>query len=192
MGIRVMIGSNNETISKQLARFLTENGMLVIGETTDAYDLLRKVHTVYPELVIIDDRMKGMLGHEISETLVAEKVCPVIALIRASEMGNYINLNQEAIFANVIKPCGRDMLINTIMLLVKTTKSISALENEVGKLKETKDNKVVIQEAKKLLMEHMSLSEEEAHRRIQKRSMDKGLAKVKIAEMIIRMYRKRI
>ena len=190
MGIRVVIGSNNEKISKQLARFLTENGMSVIGETVDGYDLLRRVHTVYPDIVIVDDRLKGMQGHEISETLVAEKVCPVIALVRSSEVSHYINLNQEAIFMTIVKPCGKDMLINTIQLIVKTSKSILALENEVGRISQQKDDKKIIDEAKKILMETMNLNEEEAHRRIQKQSMDKGLTKVKIAETIIRMFKR--
>ncbi len=38
MGIRVMIGSNNNKIAAQLTQFLVENGMQVVGETTDAYD----------------------------------------------------------------------------------------------------------------------------------------------------------
>lgn len=189
MGIRVVIGSNNEKISKQLGKFLTENGMIVIGDTTDGYDLLRKVHTMYPDLVIVDDRMKGMYGHEISETLVAEKVCPVIALIRSSETSHYINLNQEALFAQIIKPCGKDMLINTIMIIVKTSKSILSLQKEVGRITDKKDNAVIINEAKQILMKKMNLSEDEAHRRIQKQSMDKGLPKVKIAKTIIRMFK---
>lgn len=189
MGIRVVIGSNNEKISKQLGKFLTENGIIVIGDTTDGYDLLRKVHTMYPDLVIVDDRMKGMYGHEISETLIAEKVCPVIALIRPSESSQYINLNQEVLFAGIAKPCGKDMLINTIMLMVKTSKSIIALENEVGRITDKKDNDAIIAEAKQILMKKMNLSEDEAHRRIQKQSMDKGLPKVKIAKTIIRMFK---
>lgn len=189
MSIRVVIGSNNEKISKQLGRFLTENGMIVIGDTIDGYDLLRKVHTMYPDLVIVDDRMKGMHGHEVSDTLIAEKVCPVIALIRSSETGHYINLNQEPLFASIIKPCGKDMLINTIMLMVKTSKSILALENKVEKIVDKKGNDDVIGEAKRILMKKMNLSEDEAHRRIQKQSMDKGLPKVKIAKTIIRMFK---
>ncbi len=45
-------------------------------------------------------------------------------------------------------------------------------------------------EAKKYLMEYLNLSEEEAHRKIQKKSMDKGISKVKVAEIIIRIYKK--
>jgi len=189
MGIRVVIGSSNEKISKQLGRFLAENGINVLGDTMDAYDLLRKVHTMYPDLVIVDDRMKGMMGFEAAETLVAEKVCPVIALVSASQMNHYINLNQDPIFASLVKPCGKEVLIGTIQILVKTTKSILALEKEMGRISKKEDDKKIIDEAKKILMVNMTLSEDEAHRRIQKQSMDKGLPKVKIAQTIIRMFK---
>ncbi len=74
--------------------------------------------------------MKGMKGYEISETILAEKVCPVITLIHAADMGYYVNLNQEPIFASIAKPCGREVLMNTIFLLAKTAKSILALEQK--------------------------------------------------------------
>ncbi|MBN2221482.1 MAG: ANTAR domain-containing protein [Vallitaleaceae bacterium] len=188
MDIRVILGSSNTKILKQLASFLTENGILVLDATNDGYDLLRKVHTLYPDLVIVDDHLKGMLGHEISETLIDERVCPIIALIRPSDTGNYVNLNQEPIFASIVKPCGKEILIHTMQLLVKSSKSIIALQNEVVQIKEKKDVQNTVDYAKRLLMENMNLTEEEAHRRIQKQSMDRGVAKIKIAETIIKMY----
>jgi response regulator NasT len=120
---------------------------------------------------------------------VAEKVCPVVALVRPSETSHYINLNQEAIFASAVKPCGKELLINTILLIVKTSKSIIALENKMTKSTLQKDNKKIIDEAKTILITKMNLSEDEAHRRIQKQSMDKGLTKVKVAELIIRTFK---
>lgn len=188
MNLRIIIGSSNEKVSGQLGQFLINNGINVIGETKDGYDLLRRVHTVYPDLVIVDYHMKGISGHEISEVLISEKVCPVIALLGSSELQYFVNLSQEPTFAPIVKPCGKQMLLNTISLLVKTSKSIYKLESEVSNLKSDQDRKAIINKAKKYLMEHMHLTEEEAHRRIQKQSMDKGLSMVKIAEAIILMY----
>jgi response regulator NasT len=45
----------------------------------------------------------------------------------------------------------------------------------------------VIQRAKLLLMERNNMSEEEAHRYIQKTSMDSGTNLVEMAEMILSM-----
>lgn len=188
MGARVIVGSYKEKVLKQLSQFLIENGYTVIGETSDGYDMLRRIHTVYPDICIIDYNMKGMNGHELSETLVAEKICPVIVLLSSSELHNFINLSQEPIFTPLLKPINKQSLVNTIDLLVKTSKSISKLEKEVKSLKNTQDTKQIVNKAKRLLMENMNLTEEEAHRRIQKQSMDKGISKLKIAEAIILMY----
>lgn len=188
MSVRVVIGSLSEKMLKQLSQFLQEKGFNVVGETNSGHEFLRKVHTVYPDIVIVDYRLKGMNGHELSEILIGEKICPVVALIKSAEVGHFINLSQEATFVPLVKPCSRDTLVNTISLLVKTSKSISALEKELKSIKSDKSNKPIIAKAKRLLIEHMNLTEDEAHRKIQKQSMDKGIAKVKIAEAIILMY----
>jgi response regulator NasT len=188
MSIRVIIASSNEKNARQLGLFLTENGYNVIGETLDGYDLLRRVHTVYPDIVIVDYKLRGMSGHEVSEVLISERICPVIAMISSTELQYFINLSQEPTFAPLVKPCNKNTLLNTMALLVKTSKSISKLESKVSKLTSEQDTKKIINKAKKLLIEHMYLTEEEAHRRIQKQSMDKGISKVKIAEAIILMY----
>lgn len=188
MSVRVVIGSASEKMMKQLGQFLGENGLNIVGETVSGHDFLRRVHTVYPDVVVVDGRMKGMTGHELSEILIGEKVCPVVALISSAEVGHFVNLSQEPTFVPLVKPCSRDTLINTIDLLVKTSKSIGTLEKEFKTIKSDRDLAAQMNQAKSLLMEHMNLTEEEAHRRIQKQSMDKGIAKVKIAEAIIMMY----
>ena len=188
MSTRVVIGSTSEKMMRQLSQFLIQNGLTVVGESISGHDVLRRVHTVYPDIVVVDYRLKGMDGHQLAEILVSEKVCPVVALISSAEVSHFINLSQEPTFVPLVKPCSRDTLINTINLLVKTSKSIGALEQEIKTIKSDKDKKGLIDKAKRLLIENMNLTEEEAHRRIQKQSMDKGIAKVKIAEAIILMY----
>lgn len=188
MSIRVIVGSSSEKIIKQLSHFLIEEGIEIVGEISGGQELLRRVHTVYPDLVIIDHRLKGMSGHEVSELLVDKKICPVIAMINVDTMGDFINLSQESIFIPLIRPCSRSMLINTIHLLLKTSENGYDLEKIVEIVKSDEDIKKLILQAKKMLMEHMGLTEDEAHRRLQKQSMDKGVSKIKVAEMIIRVF----
>ncbi len=188
MGLRVFIGSANEKISKQLGQFLTLNGYTIVGETRDGFELLRRVNTIYPDIAIVDYVMRGMTGYEISEILINEKVCPVIALVGTAELPDFIGLSQEPTFAPLVKPCNKEVLLHTISLLIKTSKSIFKLENQLTDIKKSQDKKEIIAKAKKLLIDNMSLTEEEAHRRIQKQSMDKGISMIKIAEAIILMY----
>lgn len=190
MSIRIIIGSASEKITRQLSQFLTESGYSVIGEVGSGHEFLRKVHTMYPDLSIVDYKLKGMNGHELSEILVCEKICPVIALLKNTEVGHFINVSQEPNFVPLVKPFSRQILTNTIDLLVKTSRTINSLEKEIQNIYSVNDKNIIINKAKKLLIENMNLTEEEAHRRIQKHSMDKSITKIKVAEAIIRIYEK--
>lgn len=189
MAIRVLIGAGKEKIAKQLGTFLTNNGYVIVGEVDEGYDFLRKVHAIYPDICILDGYMKGLNSLEIAEVLITEKIAPVIVLVNEQELQNFAQLNQEASFVPIIKPINKTMLLNTLQIMVKTNQNIQKLEREVKNLKQTKNEKELVQEAKKLLMENMYLTEDEAHRRIQKQSMDKGIPKRQIAESIIAMYK---
>lgn len=188
MSIRVIVGSSNEKLSMQIVRFLTENGYLVIGETRDGFDLLRRASSSYPDLVIVDYNLKGASGHEVSEILIGDHICPVIAMISQTEIHYFVNLSQEPTFAPIVKPCGKQLLMQTIQLLVKASKSLNRLETQLKTVRNDQELKKTVDLAKKLLMENMGLTEDEAHRRIQKQSMDTGVARLKVAEDIIRTY----
>ena len=138
MGTRIIIGSSNKKILKQLAHFLGDHGYNVVGETTDGYDILRRVHTVYPDICIIDFNMKGLNGHDVSEVLVADGVCPIITIINSADLHYFTNLKDEPILSLLVKPMNKDVLINTIDLLVKTSKSINKLSKEVSLLRKNK------------------------------------------------------
>ncbi|GMQ63502.1 ANTAR domain-containing response regulator [Vallitalea maricola] len=189
MGTRIIVGSSNKKILKQLSHFLNENGYNVVGETTDGYDILRRIHTVYPDLCIMDFNMKGLNGHDVGEVLVADNVCPIITIIGSSELHYFTNLKHEPIFSLLVKPINKDLLINTIDLLVKTSRSITRLRKEVSTLKKKQEDKQIINQAKQLLIEYNGLTEEEAHRKIQKLSMNKGISKKIVAIEIINKYK---
>lgn len=188
MAIRILIGAGKQKILKQLTQFFSSNGFYVVGEVDDGYDMLRKLHSIYPDICILDNSIKGLNYQELLEVIVYEKIAPVIVLTNEYQLQYFNRLNQEANFVPIIKPINKNQLLNTIQILIKTNRNIQQLEKEVTKLKKSKDDKLVINKAKQLLMKNMNLTEEEAHRRIQKQSMDKGISKMKIAEAIILMY----
>ena len=152
MAIRILVGAGKEKNLKQLSNFLSNNGFIVAGEVDDGYDYLRKVHSLYPDLCIIDGYMKGLSSLEITEVIVYEKIAPILVMLNEFEIQNYAQLNQESSFVPIIKPINKDMLLNTIQILIKTNRSIKKLEKEVVTLKETKNEQELIDKAKKLLM----------------------------------------
>jgi response regulator NasT len=77
-------------------------------------------------------------------------------------------------------------LINTIQMMSYNYNKRKKKEKEKPKTR-SEEEKATIYKAKVLLMERNNMSEEEAHRYIQKNSMDSGTNMVEMAEMILSM-----
>ena len=75
-------------------------------------------------------------------------------------------------------------LLDTLEMMTFNYRRKKKKEKDTSK-KRTKEQKEVILKAKVILMERNHLSEEEAHRYIQKTSMDSGTNMVETAEMIL-------
>lgn len=88
---------------------------------------------------------------------------------------------------SVVMPIKTYDLINTVEMLAES------IQRRRKKLKlkpkqRNEEEKALIQEAKRLLMERNHMTEEEAHRYIQKNSMDSGTNMVETAQMILQVF----
>jgi response regulator NasT len=77
-------------------------------------------------------------------------------------------------------------LLNTLQMMSYNYSKRKKKEKEKPKLRSEED-RLVITKAKQVLMERNNMSEEEAHRYLQKNSMDSGTNMVEMAEMILSM-----
>ena len=77
-------------------------------------------------------------------------------------------------------------LLSTLQMMSYNSRRRKKKEKEVPK-ERTQAQREIIKKAKFILMERNKMSEEEAHRYIQKASMDSGTNMVEMAEMIINL-----
>lgn len=83
----------------------------------------------------------------------------------------------------LVKPISRQSFIDTVQMLDKLSER-NYIKNNLSKERTEKD-KLMIQEAKKELMDRYNMTEKTAHRFIQKKSMDNGLKMEMAAEIIL-------
>lgn len=94
---------------------------------------------------------------------------------------------EECMYSEIIclsVPMKTRDLLDTLEMMTYNYRRKKKRERDTSK-KRTKEQKEVILKAKVILMERNHLSEEEAHRYIQKTSMDSGTNMVETAEMIL-------
>lgn len=77
-------------------------------------------------------------------------------------------------------------LVNTLQVMTHRYEQKKRKARQKPKVR-SEDERAVIEEAKLILMQRNHMTEDEAHRYIQKNSMDSGVNLLEMAEMIIRM-----
>lgn len=86
------------------------------------------------------------------------------------------------------KPINRLLLLQTARFALSVRNSLLQLKNERDDLQKRMDERKLLEQAKWLLVDKLSLSEPEAFRLIQKKAMDLRLPQVSVAERIIKKY----
>ncbi len=183
-----MLAMSNDTSINKLKNTLVENGYSVIEQAKDGHDCLRKIRALKPDMVILDYNLASMNGYDVSKVAIDDKICEVILLITAAQESLVSEARPETNFIYMTKPINKPSLINTIELMLKNKRKIRELEKEIEELKASLDTRKEVEKAKGLLMRNLGLSEEEAFKRIQRQSMDKGIAMKEIAKAIILAY----
>jgi response regulator NasT len=78
-------------------------------------------------------------------------------------------------------------LLNTLQMMAYQYQRRKKKDKEKPKVR-TEEEKAVILKAKLVLMDRNNMTEEEAHRYLQKNSMDSGTNMTEMAEMVLRMF----
>ena len=89
------------------------------------------------------------------------------------------------------KPSTKSILLQSLRLLCSTIAKREQIYSKPKNINERLEEIKIINTAKLLLIEHLKLTEDEAHRYLEKRAMDFRQSKIKIAKNIIDEYYKK-
>ena len=158
----IVIAFPKQEVAQNVKKILSQSGYSVQAVCTTGAQALNSINNLESGILICGCRFIDMMYTEIYEYLPPEFQMLLIA--SASSI-------QEREISNV------EMMEGEIRRRRKRMR-------QRPKVRSGEDQKV-IQKAKELLMERNGFSEEEAHRYIQKRSMDNGTELVEVSQMIL-------
>lgn len=184
-GKRIVIADPDEKFRRELKRILNAAGAIMVGDAGDGLTALKITRTTQPDLVIVNAQLPVMDGLELAKTIEESRIAPVILLTEITEKDFVHRATESWIFGYLIKPVTKETLFGAIQSALANFQRLTKLERELAKLKDTLATRKIVDKAKGILMETLKLTEEQAFRRIQKQSMDKGIPMRSIAEAII-------
>lgn len=189
-GTRVVIADADTENRQKLKDMLTQAGYMVVGVVEDGRSALKVIFQAEPDVVIMNARLPGSEGLEIARTIEEHRAAPVILLTEAHEQDFVGEAATTWIFGYLIKPVDDKQLFMAIEIAIASFKRIIKLEEENKKLRKTLEERKLVERAKGLLMEIKSMSERDAYKYMQRKSMDNCVPIVKVARHIINSLKK--
>jgi len=140
------------------------------------------------DLVIVDSPLEDESGDIFSRYIASKGVSQVILLVKNELFENVSALCEEDGVLAISKPVDKALFWSALSLAKSVQKRIRRIQAENIKLKQKIEDIRIIDRAKLLLISNMKMSEQEAHRYIEKQAMNVRSSRRIIAEGILRRY----
>ncbi len=182
---RVVIAEDEALIRLDLKEMLEEEGYAVVGEAADGETAVALTESLRPNLVILDVKMPVLDGISAAERIAAEHLAPVVILTAFSQRELVERARDAGAMAYLVKPFTKADLVPAIEIAASRFHEISALESEVGTLRDRLEVRKLLDRAKGLLQADRGITEAEAFRWIQKTSMDRRMTMRAVAAELL-------
>jgi two-component system, response regulator PdtaR len=183
--LRILIADDESLRLMSLREQLEKLGHRVIAEASDGRSAADLARELKPDLAILDIKMPELDGIAAAEIMMNDRPLPIILLTAYSEKDLAERAASAHVSAYLMKPVSESDLLPAIALATSRFAEFQSLHKEVDDLKEALETRKLVERAKGILMRRLDLTEEEAFRRLQRRSQNENRKLGEIAEAII-------
>lgn len=143
------------------------------------------------DIVIVNTPLPDEFGVQFAIDSACGLTCGLLLLVKGEVHDSICQKVEQYGILTLPKTVSRQMIYQSAKLLAATGQKIKAMEQKTMSLEKKMEEIQLVNRAKLLLVEHLSMSEPEAHRYIEKRAMDACVKRREIAETIIITYKNR-
>ncbi|HIR53699.1 MAG TPA: response regulator [Candidatus Onthovicinus excrementipullorum] len=184
----VLIVSSGPKVGALLTELLPPASFSPICTVPTAGEARRMLVDRHFDIAVINTPLPDDFGTQLAVEISEKQGCGVLLLVKA-EIQEAVGLKVEDYgILTLPKPVSRQMVFQSMKLLAATRQKIRALEERTSSLQSKMEEIRLVNRAKLLLIEHLKMSEPEAHHYIEKRAMDTCVKRRAIAENIIKTY----
>lgn len=174
----VIVAFSKQEDAKSIKNILMRSGFQVIAVCTSGAQVLSQVDDLNSGIIVCGYRLVDMPYSELHDCLSDD-----FPMLMVSSPSKWMSDMPEDIVCLPTPLKVQDLVSTLQMMLEASSRRRRKLRQQPKQRKE--EERVLIDQAKALLMERNGMSEEEAHRYIQKCSMDSGTNLIETAQMVI-------
>lgn len=184
---RVLVAGGNEKLCELLSEILPKNEYAFLPPAKTAGEVRRLTMDRSVDLVILNAPLKDEFGIQLAQDL-AENNMGVL-LLTGSDVFEQVSYRvEQSGVITLAKPTTKQSLYIALRALTALRSKLLQMEQKTKALQQKMADIHTVNHAKWLLIQHDNMTENEAHRFIEKQAMDMRLSRREVAESIIRTY----
>jgi len=140
------------------------------------------------DLVVIDAPLIDEPGESLSRHIASKGISQVILVVKSGYFEEVSAMTEDFGVLTVSKPISRALFWSALKLAKSTGSRLKLMQAENSKLKQKIEDIRIVDRVKCILISYLSMSEQEAHRYIEKQAMDMRTTRRAVAERILKTY----
>lgn len=183
--LRVLIVEDDTFVGAGLRDQLERLGHTVVGQAAHETEAVKLFRASKPDLILMDIRLDGCDGIDLSRQLLAERAVPVVIVSAFGDSELIRRAADAGVFGYLIKPATIESLAAQIAIACDRFREQQQLRHEKEDLAEALETRKLIDRAKGILIKRLKLSEPDAHRKLQVESQKRRITMAETARKII-------
>lgn len=171
---KIIVAFENDMTCRRISEMLESSGTAMCICVHSCGEVRRMINKARINIVVCGYKLPDGSAEQLFEDI--PQTCTVLVVAPQSQL----ECLPEEIF-RLPAPISRGSLIASIQMLFQMSRRLS----QFIKPHRSDEDQKIVEEAKHLLMDRHGMTEEQAHRFIQKRSMDSGAKMVQTARLIL-------
>ncbi len=185
---RALIISSNDRIASALSERLVPRYFGTADICSDpASGRCRTSEKVY-DLIVVDTPLRGEDPKVLSRELASGTDAGVILLTDQDREQQAEEMLSDYGVIVLSKPVNKTLFHKSLLLLRATVNRLRGIQHENERLQKKIDDDRVINRAKGILMEYLSMTEPQAHKYLEKQAMDLRISKAEVAKGLLSTY----
>lgn len=186
--LHTLIVTSGEKSADALRAMLDPQVCTPIEVAGSCSEARRRFLDVPYSLVLINAPLTDESGRQLASDLCASTPAGVILLVRGELAAQVSEATARDGVITLGKPFSRAQLAEAVSVLAAVLHKLRRYEAENAELTRRLEELRITSRAKCLVMEQMHLSEDDAHRYLEKQAMDNRMTRLEFAKSVIRLF----
>lgn len=186
---RVLLVSSGEKFGEAMKTHMPESEYYPIDAAKSCGEARRVLAEKKYDFVLINAPLSDDFGVRLAVDITAESDTGVLLFVRSEVYDDVLAKVTDYGVLALPKPTPQAMIRQSLKLLCATRERIARYEEKQLSFEEKMEEIRLVNRAKWRLIECLKMTEEQAHRYIEKQAMDERISKRAVAEAIMKTYK---